>query len=74
MHFCLKVTINEDSSVQILAEEAHPVESIDSNAAKELLRTAQSHLTAASSEGDKAVAAIEIEVAEALVQASATAG
>ncbi|XP_031841267.1 ATP synthase, delta subunit [Nomia melanderi] len=64
------VTINEDSSVQILAEEAHPVEDLDSAAARDLLSKAQQQLSSASSEKDKAEAAIAIEVAEALVQAS----
>ncbi|XP_034950560.1 ATP synthase subunit delta, mitochondrial [Chelonus insularis] len=64
------VTINEDSSVQVLAEEAHPVENLDNSAARELLSKAQQQLTSASSEKDKAEAAIAVEVAEALVQAS----
>ncbi|NEU33701.1 F0F1 ATP synthase subunit epsilon, partial [bacterium LRH843] len=64
------ITINEDSSVQVLAEEAHPLESLDGSAAKEALRQAQSNLSSASSDYDKAVAAIEVEVAEALVQAT----
>ena len=32
------VTINEDSSVQILAEEAHPVDAIDAAAARKALQ------------------------------------
>ncbi|KAH0556547.1 ATP synthase subunit delta, mitochondrial [Cotesia glomerata] len=64
------VTINEDASVQILAEEAHPVENLDNSAARDILSKAQSQLNSASSEQDKAEAAIAIEVAEALVQAS----
>ncbi|XP_033224413.1 ATP synthase subunit delta, mitochondrial [Belonocnema kinseyi] len=65
------VTINEDSSVQILAEEAHPVENLDNSAAKDILNKAQQQLSSASSEKDKAEAAIAVEVAEALVAASA---
>ncbi|XP_008546555.1 ATP synthase subunit delta, mitochondrial [Microplitis mediator] len=65
------VTINEDSSVQILAEEAHPVENIDNSAARDILSKAQQQLNSASSDKDKAEAAIAVEVAEALVQASA---
>ncbi|KAF7994481.1 hypothetical protein HCN44_003953 [Aphidius gifuensis] len=65
------VTINEDSSVQILAEEAHAVESLDNSAAKDILNKAQQQLSSASSEKDKAEAAIAVEVAEALVSASA---
>ncbi|OXU20667.1 hypothetical protein TSAR_004617 [Trichomalopsis sarcophagae] len=65
------VTINEDSSVQVLAEEAHPVDSLDSSAAKDILSKAQQQLSSASSDKDKAEAAIAVEVAEALVQATA---
>ena len=57
--------------MQILAEEAHPVENLDNSAAKDLLNKAQQQLSSASSEKDKAEAAIAIEVAEALVAASA---
>ncbi|XP_032691601.1 ATP synthase subunit delta, mitochondrial [Odontomachus brunneus] len=64
------VTINEDNSVQILAEEAHPVENLDNAAARDVLSKAQQQLSSASSEKDKAEAAIAVEVAEALVQAS----
>ncbi|XP_012272898.1 ATP synthase subunit delta, mitochondrial [Orussus abietinus] len=64
------VTINEDSSVQILAEEAHPVDSLDNSAAKDALSKAQQQLSSASSERDKAEAAIAVEVAEAIVQAT----
>ncbi|THK33233.1 ATP synthase subunit delta, mitochondrial [Diachasma alloeum] len=64
------VTINEDSSVQILAEEAHPIDALDNSAAKDILSKAQQQLNSASSDKDKAEAAIAVEVAEALVQAS----
>ncbi|CAL7942921.1 unnamed protein product [Xylocopa violacea] len=63
------VTINENNSVQVLAEEAHPLENLDGTAAKDLLSKAQQQLSAASSEKDRAEANIAIEVAEALVQA-----
>jgi len=63
------VTINEDSTVQLLAEEAVPVEHLDINAAKELLNQAQSQLVSASTEKAKAEAQISIEVSEALVKA-----
>ncbi|CAH0558353.1 unnamed protein product [Brassicogethes aeneus] len=63
------VTINEDSSVQILAEEAHPVESLDRSAAQEVLSKAQSSMSSASTEQARAEAAIAIEVGEALVKA-----
>ncbi|XP_043254513.1 ATP synthase subunit delta, mitochondrial [Colletes gigas] len=64
------VTINEDNSIQILAEEAHPVENLDSSAARDVLSQAQQQLSSASSEQDKAAAGIAVEVAEALVQAA----
>ncbi len=32
------ITVNEDSSVQILAEEAHPLESLDAGEAKKALQ------------------------------------
>ncbi|XP_066596761.1 ATP synthase subunit delta, mitochondrial [Prorops nasuta] len=65
------ITINEDNSVQILAEEAHPVEHLDGSAARDILSKAQQQLASASSEEDKASAAIAVEVAEALVLATA---
>ncbi|XP_011690095.1 PREDICTED: ATP synthase subunit delta, mitochondrial [Wasmannia auropunctata] len=64
------ITINEDNSVQILAEEAHPVESLDGSAARDILNKAQQQLSSATSDVDKAEAAIAVEVAEALVQAT----
>lgn len=44
------VTINEDSSVQIIAEEAHPVENIDLSAARDILSKAQSQLSSAAND------------------------
>ncbi|KAG5334295.1 ATPD synthase, partial [Acromyrmex charruanus] len=64
------VTINEDNSVQILAEEAHPVEHLDNSAARDILNKAQQQLSSATSDVDKAEAGIAVEVAEALVQAT----
>ncbi|BES93788.1 ATP synthase [Nesidiocoris tenuis] len=61
------VTINEDSSVQVLAEEAHAVEDLDAAAAREALNKAQSDASRASTEIEKAEAQIALEVAEALV-------
>merc|ERR1711915_1141364 len=63
------ITINEDSSVQILAEEAVSVSEIDAAAAREVLTSSQSAANAASSEQDKAKAMIAVEVAEELVKA-----
>lgn len=44
------VTVNEDSSVQVLAEEAQPVENIDANAAREILQKSQNQLSSAGDE------------------------
>ncbi|KAJ8917478.1 hypothetical protein NQ315_005525 [Exocentrus adspersus] len=63
------VTINDDSSVQILAEEAHPVENLDASAARDILTKAQSQLSSASTDQAKAEAEIAVEVGEALVKA-----
>lgn len=65
-----QITVNEDSSVQVLAEEAHPVEDIDGSAARQVLQEAQSQLATASGDVAKAEAAIAVEVAEALVLAA----
>lgn len=64
------VAINDDSSVQLLAEEAVPVDHIDSTTARENLAKAQQQLQSASSEQAKAEAQIAVEVNEALVNAS----
>ncbi|XP_053678078.1 ATP synthase subunit delta, mitochondrial-like [Anopheles nili] len=64
------VTVNEDASVQVLAEEAHPVEDLDSAACREIFSKAQAQLSSATGEVDRAEAAISLEVAEALVKAS----
>lgn len=65
------VTINENNSVQVLAEEAHLLENLDRSAASEALSKAQQQLSSATTDKDKAAAAIAVEVAEALVQALA---
>lgn len=64
------ITVNEDSSVQVLAEEAHELESIDRGAAQEALSKAQSQLSSASTDQAKAEAAIAVEVAEEIVKAA----
>ncbi|XP_023326417.1 ATP synthase subunit delta, mitochondrial [Eurytemora carolleeae] len=64
------VTINEDSSVQILAEEAHPIENLDAAGARQVLADAQAALNAANTEVERAEAQIAIEVGEALVSAA----
>ncbi|BFY99537.1 hypothetical protein BsWGS_02577 [Bradybaena similaris] len=60
------VTINDDSSVQVLAEEAHPVDRLDPSAIRESVSKAQHDLAAASSEVAKAEAQIALECLEAL--------
>ena len=44
------ITINDDSSVQILAEEAHAVEDIDLAAAREVVAQANADISAAADE------------------------
>merc|ERR1719468_1113726 len=63
------VTINDDSSVQILAEEAHSLEAFDANEAKKALDEAQSLMNAAGDDAAKAEAQIAVEVADAIVKA-----
>merc|ERR1740131_639566 len=64
------VTINDDSSVQLLAEEAHPVDRLDGAAIRDGLSKAQSELSSASSEVAKAEAQIAVECYEALAKAA----
>ncbi len=64
------ITINDDSSVQILAEEAHPVSDLDPSGAKKALSDAQATLSSATTDEAKAEAQIAIEVAEELVKAT----
>uniref|UniRef100_A0A023F868 F-ATPase delta subunit n=1 Tax=Triatoma infestans TaxID=30076 RepID=A0A023F868_TRIIF len=65
------ITINDDSSVQVLAEEAHPLEDLDGAAARDQLSKATSELSRATTDIEKAEAQIALEAAEALVQATA---
>merc|ERR1712055_97685 len=67
------ITINDDSSVQILCEEAVPVSDLDANACRECLTASQAELSKASGETARAEALIAVEVSEALVQAAANA-
>ncbi|XP_011504204.1 PREDICTED: ATP synthase subunit delta, mitochondrial [Ceratosolen solmsi marchali] len=64
------ITINQDSTIQVLAEEAHPIEALDKSACRDLLNKAQDQLSRASSEKDKAEAEIALEVTKALEQAA----
>lgn len=63
------ITVNVDSSVQVLAEEAHPVEDIDARAAQETLQAAQQQLSSAKDDQERAQATIAVEVAEYIVNA-----
>merc|ERR1711878_205915 len=63
------ITINEDASVQILAEEAHAIDTLDVNEAKAALSEAQSSVASASTDEAKAEAQIAVEVAEEVVKA-----
>ncbi|XP_005109244.1 ATP synthase subunit delta, mitochondrial [Aplysia californica] len=63
------VTINDDASVQVLAEEAHPVDRLDAAAIREGFSKAQQELSSASSETAKAEAQIALECYEALQKA-----
>lgn len=63
------ITVNVDSSVQVLAEEAHPLEDIDARAAAEALSQAQSELNSAKDDRARAEATIAVEVAEIVVKA-----
>lgn len=62
------VTVNEDSSVQVLAEEAHAIEELDSRAAQETLQAAQQQLASAKDDQERAEATIAVEVAELITQ------
>lgn len=63
------VTVNVDSSVQVLAEEAHNLEDLDPRAAQEALQQAQSQLSSAKDDAERAEATIAVEVAELVVNA-----
>ncbi len=63
------ITINDDSSVQILAEEAVPVEQLDPQAIWEGLSKATQDVNAATSDVAKAEAQISLECYEALEKA-----
>ncbi|PVD35766.1 hypothetical protein C0Q70_02729 [Pomacea canaliculata] len=63
------ISINDDSSVQVLAEEAHPLDRLDAQAIREGVTKAQHDLSAASSDRAKAEAQIALECYEALQKA-----
>ncbi|XP_033738063.1 ATP synthase subunit delta, mitochondrial-like [Pecten maximus] len=63
------VTINKDSTVAILAEEAYPVDSLDAQAIRDGLAQAQNDLKAASTDRAKAEAQVSINCYEAMNKA-----
>merc|ERR1711942_210787 len=67
------ISVNDDSSVQILAEEACLLEDIDLAAARDLLSKTQAEINAAAGEEAKAAAMIAHEAAEELVKAAESA-
>lgn len=69
--FFFQVTINDDSSVQVLAEEACLVSELDKSACQDVLNKAQNELASAKSDKEKAEAEIAVEVGTELVRAVA---
>ncbi|XP_051799911.1 ATP synthase subunit delta, mitochondrial-like [Acanthochromis polyacanthus] len=63
------VTVNADSSVQLPAEEAVPLDQLDIAAAKANLEKAQSELAGTCDEAARAEAQVSIEANEAIVKA-----
>ncbi|XP_078280037.1 ATP synthase F(1) complex subunit delta, mitochondrial-like [Rhinoraja longicauda] len=63
------VTVNADSSVQLLAEEAAVLENLDVTAAKDNLNKANAELSSATNEVERAEALISIEANEAIIKA-----
>merc|ERR1711894_776856 len=63
------ITINDDSSVQILAEECVKIEDLDENAIRDGLTKATQEMSSASSDVAKAEAQIQVECYEALQKA-----
>ncbi|XP_068175495.1 ATP synthase subunit delta, mitochondrial [Antennarius striatus] len=63
------VTVNADSSVQLLAEEAVPLDQLDISAAKANLEKLQTSLAGTSDEVARAETLISIEANEAIVKA-----
>lgn len=62
------VTVNEDSSIQILAEEASPLDNLDRAEAERGLEQCQRDLTSATTEETKTEASIGIEFHEAALK------
>ena len=66
------VTVNADSSVQLLAEEAFTLDKLDLKAAQEQIAEAQKQIAAARDDNSKAEGQIALETAEAVVRAIQT--
>ncbi|KAM4709642.1 ATP synthase F(1) complex subunit delta, mitochondrial [Discoglossus pictus] len=63
------VTVNADSSVQLLAEEVATLDMLDLSTAKSNLEKAQAELSSAGDEAAKAEAQINVEACDAIVKA-----
>ncbi|XP_077441204.1 ATP synthase F(1) complex subunit delta, mitochondrial [Vanacampus margaritifer] len=63
------ITVNADSSVQLLAEEAVPLDQLDAAAARANLEKAQANLATTSDEVAKAEVQISIDANEAIIKA-----
>ncbi|XP_039256522.1 ATP synthase F(1) complex subunit delta, mitochondrial-like [Styela clava] len=63
-------TVNEDSTVQIAAEEAVALDQLDVNAAKTNLTKAQAELSSATTDIEKAEAQVAIDCNEAIISAA----
>ncbi|XP_051928876.1 ATP synthase subunit delta, mitochondrial [Hippocampus zosterae] len=63
------ITVNADSSVQLLAEEAVPLDQLDMAAAKANLEKAQADLAGTSDEMARAEVQVSIDANEAIVKA-----
>ncbi|KAF0301330.1 ATP synthase subunit delta, mitochondrial [Amphibalanus amphitrite] len=63
------VTVNKDSTVQVLAEEAVPLSDLDAAACRQALTQAQADLASATGDQERVEAQIAVEVSEALVKA-----
>ncbi|CAI8057833.1 ATP synthase subunit delta, mitochondrial, partial [Geodia barretti] len=63
------VTVNADGTVQILAEEAYPLDMFDAQAARQGLDKCKQQRSSASSDAERAEADIGIELYENLIKA-----
>merc|ERR1712121_166444 len=63
------ITVNNDSSAQILAEEAFPLDQLDLDAARRNADQARQAVGSSADETEKAIAQIQLDTFEALVHA-----